>query len=213
MESAVFDVSVCAVSLTLGGLKLSAARTLSICVFCGASPGDSSLYTEAGHELGQQLGIRRHRLIYGGGGIGVMGAVAKGAADKGARIVGIIPAFLREREMRDEIPPQEIILTTDLAQRKTTMMRLADGFVGLPGGYGTLDEMFEVISMNALGLDKRPVVLVNTGGFWDSFVELIDDLARRQFLPAEKHFTIAQSPNEAIDFIESAASACVAAAK
>lgn len=180
---------------------------LSICVFCGAASGDSPEYTRAGYHLGERLAIRRHRLIYGAGGIGVMGAVARGAAKHKGEIAGIIPAFLREREMGDDIPPQEIIITDDLAQRKSVMMRLADGFIGLPGGYGTLDEMLEVISMNALGIENRPVVLVNTQGFWEPFVELIDSLAGREFLPQDKHFIVVDSPEEAIDRIEAAAGA------
>ncbi|WP_166459314.1 LOG family protein [Amycolatopsis pithecellobii] len=185
------------------GVELSTeAVSLAICVFCGASQGDSPVYTEAGYQLGKQLGSRFHRLIYGAGGVGVMGAVARGAAEYGAKIVGVIPSFLREREMGDDIPPQEIIITTNLAHRKTTMMNLADGFIGLPGGYGTMDEMFEVISMSALGVERRPVVLVNTNGFWDLFLELVDELGKRRFLPEDKYFIVVDDPAEAIDRIE-----------
>lgn len=177
---------------------------LSICVFCGAGAGDSPAYAEAGYDLGERLAAGKHRLVYGAGGVGIMGAVARGAAAGNGTIAGVIPAFLRERERHQDIPPQEVILTEDLARRKSIMMSCADGFVGLPGGYGTLDELLEVISMNALGMTDKPVVLVNTEGFWDAFVALVDGFARRRFLPEEKHFTVVDSPQEALEHIEAA---------
>jgi uncharacterized protein (TIGR00730 family) len=133
-----------------------------------------------------------------------MGAVAKGAADEGAKIVGIIPTFLREREMDDSIPPQEIFLTGSLTKRKSLMLRLADAFVALPGGYGTLDETLEVVSSSMLGIERKPLVLVNIDGFWDPFVKFVDELTARGFVPADRFFAIVQDPNEAIQYVESA---------
>lgn len=184
---------------------------LSICVFCGASAGDSVTYTQAGYELGERLAAGKHRLVYGAGGIGIMGAVARGVADNNGKITGVIPEFLRERERNYDIPPQEVVIADDLARRKSMMMDLADGFVCLPGGYGTLDELLEVISMNALGIEGRPVVLVNIQGFWESFLGLVNDFARRGFLPKEKNFSVVGSPVEAIEYIEAAAGSRLAA--
>jgi uncharacterized protein (TIGR00730 family) len=178
---------------------------LSICVFCGASAGNSIAYTQAGYELGERMAAGNHRLVYGAGGIGIMGAVARGVADGGGQITGIIPEFLRARERNHDIPQQEVVIADDLARRKSIMIGLADGFVCLPGGYGTLDELLEVISMNTLGIEGRPVALVNTQGFWEPFVELIDEYARRGFLPKEKHFEVVESPAAAIEYIETAA--------
>jgi uncharacterized protein (TIGR00730 family) len=178
--------------------------SLVIGVFCGASPGDSPVYSRAGYELGRQLGMRGHRLLYGAGGIGVMEAVARGAAEEGASIVGIVPIFLQQREARDSVPTQEIFLTRSRAHRKSLMLSHADAFVALPGGYGTLDETLEVISASALNSDRKPVVLVNTGGFWDPFVTLIDALAGRGFVPSGRSFTIVQDPGEAIRCVETA---------
>lgn len=186
---------------------MSNNQALSICVFCGASEGDSPAYAEIGYKVGELLGTRRHRLVYGAGGIGVMGAVARGTAECGGMIVGIIPAFLRQREMKDKIPPQEVIITRDLSRRKSMMLEISDGFLVLPGGYGTLDELLEVISMTALGIENRPIVLLNAEGFWEPFVEFIDTLVKREFIPAHRHFTLADSPAEAIDRIELAARA------
>lgn len=183
--------------------------SLVICVFCGASPGDSPVYSRAGYELGRQLGMRGHSLLYGAGGIGVMEAVARGAADEGASIVGIVPIFLRQREVRDPVPAQEIFLTRSRAQRKSLMLSHADAFVALPGGYGTLNETLEVISTSALDSERKPVVLVNTGGFWDPFVTLIDELAGRGFVPAGRSFTIVQDPGEAIRCVETAVASAI----
>lgn len=133
-----------------------------------------------------------------------MGAVAQGAAEEGAKITGVIPTFLREREMHDSIPPQEIFLTETLAERKSLMLSLSDAFVALPGGYGTLDETLEVVSGSMLGVDRKPVVLVNTDGFWDPFVKLVDELADRGFVPSDSFFSIAQNAQEAIEYVESA---------
>ncbi|MFF7146127.1 LOG family protein [Streptomyces nodosus] len=184
---------------------------LSICVFCGASPGDSPAYTQAGYELGERLAAGNHRLVYGAGGIGIMGAVARGAADNNGRIAGIIPEFLRERERNHDIPPQEVVITDDLARRKSIMMDLADAFVCLPGGYGTLNELLEVMSMNVMGIEDRPLVLVNTQGFWEPFIDLVDGFAGRRFIPEEKHFTVVGGPVEAIEHIEATAGSRLAA--
>ncbi|MFJ8753950.1 TIGR00730 family Rossman fold protein [Streptomyces sp. NPDC102441] len=191
----------------MGWSEMANNGGLSICVFCGASAGDSPVYTQVGYELGKRLAAGNHRLVYGAGGIGVMGAVARGVADNNGSIVGIIPEFLRDREKNDAIPSQKVVVTEDLARRKSIMMDLSDGFVCLPGGYGTLDELLEVISMKAMGIEDRPVVLVNTQGFWESFVELVDGFAGRRFLPEEKPFVIVGSALEAIEYIESPARA------
>jgi glycosyltransferase involved in cell wall biosynthesis len=106
------------------------------------------------------------------------------------------------RKMNDELPPQEVVVTRDLARRKSTMLRISDGFAGLLGGYGTLDELLEVISLSALGIEDRPVVLVNVDGFWAPFLTLIDDLGKRRLIPEEKKFAVVAHPAEAIDLIE-----------
>lgn len=176
--------------------------SLSVCVFCGFSPGAGTRYVESARNLGALLGERGHRLVYGAGTGGLMGAVATGAADRGAPITGLVPDFLRLREQADELPGQRLVLTGDLLERKRGMIDRADAFVALPGGYGTLDEVLEVISMKALGILDAPLVLVDVDGAWTPFVALIDSLHERGFLRDPRVFTVAADPAEALTHIE-----------
>ncbi|MFD2467734.1 LOG family protein [Amycolatopsis silviterrae] len=182
--------------------ETKAVRPLSVCVFCGASPGDDPVYLEIAYQVGEMLGRRRHRLVYGAGGTGVMGAVARGAAEHGAPITGVIPSFLREREMSVEAPAQEMVLTKDLFERKQRMIGMADGFIVLPGGFGTLDELLEVVSMRALGVCAQPIVLVNPGSFWNPFVDLLKHLVKRGFAPSGDSFVLADGPLDAVRHLE-----------
>lgn len=181
---------------------MGTVRPLSVGVFCGASEGNDPVHLEVAYQVGKLLGGRRHRLVYGAGGTGVMGAVSRGAAEHGSPIVGVIPAFLREREMSVEAPPQEIMLTKDLFERKNRMIGMADGFIVLPGGYGTLDELLEVVSMRALGVCRRPIALVNTDGFWNPFVDLLKHLAERGFAPSGESFALVSEPLDAVRHVE-----------
>ncbi|GAA2808635.1 TIGR00730 family Rossman fold protein [Saccharopolyspora taberi] len=175
---------------------------LSVGVFCGASKGNSPDYLDIGHELGRMLGVRGHRLVYGAGGIGVMGAVARGVAAEGGRILGVIPEFLRSREMSDELPSQELVLTRDLLDRKRRMIDGADAFIALPGGYGTVDEVVEVLSMAALGLDVGPLVLIDVAGDWDPFLALVEGMAERGFVRRTDLCHVVDRASEAVDLVE-----------
>ncbi|MEU9923034.1 TIGR00730 family Rossman fold protein [Streptomyces griseoluteus] len=178
------------------------SASLSVCVFCGFSPGVGPRYLEAAGQLGARLGRRGHRLIYGAGTGGLMGAVAAGAAAEGGSIVGLIPDFLRVREQADELPGQRLILTGDLLERKRRMIEEADGFIALPGGYGTLDEVLEVISMKALGILSAPLVLLNVDDAWTPLVALIESLHVRGFLHDLNVYTVVDGPVQALDHIE-----------
>lgn len=177
---------------------------LHICVFCGATPGISEESTKACAELGELIADRGHELIYGTGGTGLMGELAVSVARRNGRIVGVIPAFLRQRERAELLPHQDLILTDDLFQRKRIMIEHADCYIGLPGGYGTLDEIMEVISLAALGIHRKPIVLVNVDGAWDQFLRLLADLLRQGFASAGvgQLFEVADSPGEAIELAE-----------
>lgn len=181
------------------------SQRLSISVFCGARPGPSVAGLRAAQSVGQLLGDRGHRLIYGAGGIGIMGEVAHAAARAGASITGVVPRFLYERERNDAAPDQEIVITEGLQDRKAIMIERADAFLALPGGYGTVDEVFDVIGMSYLGLVKKPLVLLDVEGFWSSFVDLTAHLHSQGFADRGlgRIFHLARSPQDAIRLLES----------
>jgi len=172
----------------------------TVCVFCGSSPGAKPVYAHAARELGQLLGENGYRLVFGGGGIGLMGEVARAARDAGAPVIGILPAFLRTLE-----PPlksaEELIITPDLQQRKARMLALADAFVILPGGLGTLDEYFEVITATQLRVHAKPIIVVNVEGYFDSLKALLDHVVEQEFARMEiaSYHEFVATPAEAID--------------
>jgi uncharacterized protein (TIGR00730 family) len=172
----------------------------TVCVFCGSSPGAKPVYAEAARQLGQMLGESGYRLVFGGGGVGLMGEVARAARDAGAPVIGILPAFLRSLE-----PPlksaEELIITPDLQQRKARMLALADAFVILPGGLGTLDEYFEVITTTQLRVHAKPIIVVNTDGYFDPLKSLLGRVVEQGFARMEitSYHEFVATPEEAID--------------
>jgi uncharacterized protein (TIGR00730 family) len=178
--------------------------SLSICIFCGSSYGDDPAYAQAARELGRLIGEGGHRLVFGGGGIGLMGETARAARDAGADVIGILPAFLRHLE-----PPlksaEELIITPDLQQRKARMLALADAFVLLPGGMGTMDEFFEVATTAQLAVHRKPIVLVNVKGYFDPLKALVDHIIAHEFARAEvlALHQFARSPEDALRLISS----------
>lgn len=175
---------------------------LSICVFCGALPGFSPLHLKASTELGQLIGERRHRLIYGAGAVGLMGALAEAVLHAGGQVTGVVPHFLRERELSTQ-PPGYTFVTRDMAERKRRMLHGADAYIALPGGYGTLDEITEVMSLTVLGLQHKPLVLVNIEEMWSPFVRLVEQMVKCGFVHAGDGdlFHVVSSPREAVDVI------------
>ncbi|GAA4089273.1 TIGR00730 family Rossman fold protein [Nonomuraea soli] len=191
-------------SILESDLSAPSERRLEICVFCGAGRCTSQAVIDMARATGRLIGERGHRLLYGGGGSGLMGEVAWAASEHGAPIRGIIPRFLYERERAIAAPVQETQLTDTLYKRKEHMLRSADAFVALPGGFGTLDEILEVISATYLGVSAKPMIIVNTEGVWDDLVNLIATLGRFGFIsPGEQPmFHTASSPLEALEIIE-----------
>ncbi|MFF7656619.1 TIGR00730 family Rossman fold protein [Streptomyces sp. NPDC007983] len=155
----------------------------SIGVFCGARPGSGPRHAELAYDFGAALGARGLGLVYGAGGVGVMGAVADGAIDAGAPVTGVIPHDLHERERPDKARG-EIFVVRGMHDRKALMYRLSEAFAVLPGGYGTLDELMEVATWNQLGFHDKPIVLVNTHGFFDPLIALLDHLVAEGFMSA-----------------------------
>jgi uncharacterized protein (TIGR00730 family) len=140
----------------------------SICVFCGASFGNAPHFRDAARAMGEGLGQMGYNLVYGGGSPGLMGEVSKAAQAAGARVQGIIPAFLQALENAAPITPEEkLIVTPHLQERKAIMLQMSDAFVVLPGGLGTFDEFFEVATEAQLGVHRKPIIVVNVDGFFD----------------------------------------------
>lgn len=179
-------------------------RSLSICVFGGARPGVAAGAEGLAARTGALLAERGHSLVYGAGGIGVMGAVARAAFTGGARVTGVIPQFLHERERAQAAPVSELVITDDLLERKRIMVDRSDAFLALPGGFGTLDEVLEIISLIYLGQTDKPMALVDDNGLWDGFMNLLTDLSRRGFadLPATDQMSVFRSAVDAVAFIE-----------
>jgi uncharacterized protein (TIGR00730 family) len=157
---------------------------LSVCVFCGASPGADPAYADAATALGAFLASTGRRLVYGGGHVGLMGAVADAALAGGGTVVGVIPQSLVEREIA-HTGLTELRVVGSMHERKALMAELSDGFVALPGGIGTLEELFEVWTWGQLGLHRKPYGLLNVGGFYDPLLGFLDHLVAQRFVRRE----------------------------
>jgi uncharacterized protein (TIGR00730 family) len=158
---------------------MSLIRT--VCVYCGSSSGTDPAFVEAARELGRILAENRVRLVYGGGTVGLMGALATAVLDHGGEVTGVIPEFLTTRE-RKLTRAQEIIVTRDMHDRKRVMFERADAFVALPGGIGTLEETIEQMTWAQLGRHKKPILLANIKGFWDPLCALLDHMTELAFI-------------------------------
>jgi uncharacterized protein (TIGR00730 family) len=144
----------------------------SVCVFCGARFGKDRVARDMAAKLGEILARERRTLIYGGGGVGLMGVLANAALDAGGRVIGVIPRFLLEREAgHPEL--SETVVVENMHQRKLQMFERADAFVVLPGGIGTLEEFFEVLSWRTLGLHAKPIAILDVDGYWEPLAALL----------------------------------------
>lgn len=153
----------------------------ALCVFCGASPGVRPEYVAAGEALGRHLAARGIALVYGGGSIGMMGAVARAALGGGGRVIGVIPERLERKELAQK-GLTELHVVGSMHERKAMMADRSDAFVALPGGYGTLEEFFEVLTWAQLGFHHKPVALMNTLGFFDPLYALLDHMVSEGFV-------------------------------
>lgn len=160
-------------------------KSLNICVFCGSSPGVDPTHIRLATQLGDDIAKRRHALVYGGGGLGLMGATARAARDGGAKVTGVIPHFLNAIEKT--IPDIEHEFVDDMHARKMRMFDLSDAFVILPGGVGTLEEVVEVMSWQRLNLHDKPIVFLSGTGYWDKLVSVFDDIIKAGFAPETLH--------------------------
>jgi uncharacterized protein (TIGR00730 family) len=157
---------------------MSGVRTIKrVCVFCGSSPGRDPRYLNAATEVGQSLAARGIGLVYGGGDVGLMGAIADAVLAAGGEVIGVIPEGLLEREVGHR-GLTELRVVDSMHTRKRTMAELSDAFAALPGGLGTLEELFEVLTWAQLGIHDKPCALLNAGGFYDPLIALLDHMER-----------------------------------
>ena len=153
----------------------------SLSIFCGSSSGTNGLYKHAAEQSGKLLADQHITLIYGGGSFGLMGIAANAAMKNGGKVVGIIPTLLVEKEAAKR-DITELIIVDSMQERKQKLMELSDGFLILPGGFGTMDELFEVMAFVNLGVHKKPCGILNTNGFYDHLIAFIDHAAEQGFV-------------------------------
>ena len=157
-----------------------------ICVFCGSSPGTVPAYTSAARQLGKTLAARKIALVYGGGNVGMMGQIADSVLESGGEVTGVIPRAIAEMEVA-HTALADLRVVESMHARKALMAELSDGFIALPGGLGTLEELVEVLTWAQLGFHEKPCGLLNVNGYYDRFLSFIRHMAEQQFIqPAHR---------------------------
>jgi len=176
---------------------------ISICVFCASSNDASPRYLEVARTLGGLMAERGHTLIYGGGSVGLMGALAREVQESGGRVVGVIPERLSTEEIAFEAA-EELLVTADMAERKNIMIERAEAFICLPGAFGTLDEMLEIITLKQLDYHNKPIVLVNTDGFYDTLLGFFRRLEKERLIYKEclELYEAVSDVESALDLLE-----------
>jgi hypothetical protein len=171
-----------------------------VCVFCGSSPGRDPRYAEAAAALAQGLSARGLGVVFGGGSVGLMGVLADHALAAGVPVTGVIPHGLAARELAHRGVADMRVVPT-MHARKALMAELADGFVALPGGIGTFEELFEIVTWGQLGIHRKPVGVLNVGGYYDPLVALLDHAVAEGFVTAENRrlVTVDSSPERLLD--------------
>ncbi len=166
----------------------------SVCVFCGSSTGNHPDYQKAARDLGNTLAEENIRLIYGGGSIGLMGILAETVLERGGKVTGVIPKFLYDLEVGLDMVT-ELIIVDSMHERKQKMAELAHGFVALPGGIGTLEELFEVFTWSQLKLIRKPVAILNINNYFDNIIAQLDHMAAEGFIDLRMVNTLIKSSN------------------
>ena len=179
-----------------------------LAVYCGSAAGAQPVFAEATRATARAMVRHDVDLVYGGGRLGLMGLIADNVLELGGHVYGVIPAALIELEVAHE-GVTELHRVETMHERKAKMTELADAFLALPGGIGTLDELFEAWSWNALGYHAKPFCLLNVDGFWDGMIEFIDHATSSGFLSAQRRsqLLVAQTPDEALELLDEAAAA------
>lgn len=172
----------------------------SICVFCGSSKGLPLSYSDAAHELGQEFAKRKIRLVYGAGNIGLMGVIADAVLDAGGEVLGIIPHFLKAKEVC-HTGLTELVVTDTMHQRKWIMEERSDAFIVLPGGFGTLDEFFEILTWKQLRLHGKPIGILNVDGYFDHLLAMVRHMVKEGFVRESnlELFTVSENIGEMLE--------------
>lgn len=166
----------------------------SIVVFCGSSEGNETEFALKGYELGKTLAEKKITVVYGGAKIGIMGKIAQGALDHDGHVIGVIPEFLKLKEVSHEGLP-ELIVTQNMHDRKLKMHELSNGILMLPGGFGTLEEFFEMLTWSQLGLHQYPIGVLNTNGFYDDLLRMMQKMVDKGFVKQSNLDTILVAEN------------------
>ena len=175
----------------------------NICVFCGSQSGTDLRYRQAAIELGGLLAQRGHGLVYGGGHVGLMGIIADSVLQAGGSVTGVIPRPMTERELAHETVTK-LYVVSSMHERKALMASLSDAFIALPGGYGTLEELFEVIAWAQLGIHRKPIGLLNVAGYFDALLSLVDHMIGEGFIKTKHRglFVTAEQPQALLDALQ-----------
>jgi len=181
----------------------AAAHFASVCVYCGSSAGDRPEFADAARSLGAELASRGSRLVYGGGSVGLMGAVSTTAHANGGRVLGVIPVALEPVEVSGG-SVGEVMVVEDMHERKAAMAAASDAFIAMPGGFGTLEELLEMITWQQLGYHAKPVGVLNVAGYFDLFLKFLDESTARGFIRREARaiVVVGDTPAELLDKLE-----------
>ena len=179
------------------------SKLKSIAVFCGSSSGHNSVYVEKAQLLGTYLGQKGHHLVYGGGNIGLMGAIANATLEAGGIVTGVLPHFLNKKEV-GHVALSKLILVDSMHERKQKIEQLSDAFIAMPGGFGTLEEVSEMLTWAQLGLHQKPIGLYNLNGYYDAFLLQLDHMVNEGFLkPQNRKMVVTNNnPERLIEGIE-----------
>lgn len=174
----------------------------SVLVYCGSRSGNSDTYAHAAARLGELLAEKKYRLLFGGGNVGLMGILSNAMLDHGGEVLGVMPQRLIDREIANR-RCTELRVVKSMQERKTLMEELADVIITLPGGYGSMDELFESLTNAQLGLHRKPVIILNTGGFYDPLIVQLDKMTEEGFLLKENRekLWIAGTPEELMQML------------
>ena len=153
----------------------------SLCIFCGSNPGKKATYAEGARALGTLMAERNIKLVYGGGKIGLMGIIADTLLEKDGEVIGVIPDFLMKKEVGHK-DIQEMHVVKTMHERKYLMSEIADGFIAMPGGFGTLDELAEILTWAQLGLHQKPIGVLNIDGYFDGLLSFVDTMVKEGYL-------------------------------